>query len=322
MPTLLLAIDPDRLPTGAEAALRARAPGFEILISADRGDIERVMNEVEIAAAWLPRDLAEHMPRLRWWQLWAAGADWLPNRPGLVAHPVTVTNAVGIHAIQIGEHVFAVLLALARDLPTLVLAQRDRRWLKDDMAGARLFELHGRTLLLVGVGTIGARVAELAGAFGMRVLGVRSHPERAVAGVERMVGIDALDDVLPQADVVVSSVPRTASTMGMFDARRLALLPKGAVFVNVGRGGTVDERALSDALVSGHLRGAALDVTAKEPLPPESPLWAAPGLIITAHTAGQTPRYYERAMGLFLDNLERYIAGRPLRNVIDKAVGL
>lgn len=307
---------------GTDAALRAAAPGYDVVITSDREQIERVMNEVEIAAAWLPRDLAEHMPRLRWWQLWAAGADWLPNRPGLVAHPLTVTNAVGIHAIQIGEHVFAMLLALARDLPALVLAQRDRTWLKGGVAGERVFELHGRTLLLVGVGTIGARVAELANAFGMRVIGVRNHPDRAVAGVERMVGVEALDSVLPQAEVLVSSVPRTVTTVGMFDARRLGLLPPGAVFVNVGRGGTVDEAALSEALVSGHLRAAALDVTAEEPLPQESPLWATPGLMITAHTAGQTPHYYERALKLFLDNLERYVAGRPLRNVIDKGVGV
>ncbi len=170
------------------------------LLSQERAQIEAVLDDVEVAAGWLPKDLPERMPRLQWLQLWSAGADWLPRHPALVAHPVVVTTAVGIHGVQIGEHVFATLLALARDLPKYVLAQHERRWRPADEARPRVFELHGRTLLVVGVGAIGARVAKLGSAFGMRVMGVRRQPERAVAGVERMVGEAELDAVLPQAD--------------------------------------------------------------------------------------------------------------------------
>lgn len=322
MRTLLLAVDPGQLPAGTEARLRAAAPGYDIVIGTDRARIESVLDDIEIAAAWPPRDLVPRMSRLRWWQLWSAGADWLPRNPALVAHPMTVTSAVGIHGVQIGEHVFAMLLALAREIPTAVLAQQQHAWRHDDDVRSKLFELHGRTLVVVGVGAIGGRVAELGNAFGMRVLGVRRHPEKTMPGIERMVGDDELDSVLPEAQVVVSSVPRSPATEGLFDARRIGLLPEGAVFVNVGRGGTVDEAALAAALASGRLRAAALDVTEKEPLPAESPLWDAPNLLITPHVAGLTPRYNERALTLFEDNLSRYLRGAELRNVVDKEAGI
>jgi phosphoglycerate dehydrogenase-like enzyme len=142
-----------------------------------------------------------------------------------------------------------------------------------------------------------------------------------VANVERMVGPEALDAELARADAVVLTVPFTDETRNLLDAERIGRMKAGAVLVNIGRGGTVDESALAAALADGKLRGAALDVFETEPLPADSPLWGVANLLITAHYAGATPRYDERAMALALDNLARYRAGRPLRNVVDKRLG-
>jgi phosphoglycerate dehydrogenase-like enzyme len=319
MPVLLLAIEPEQLPEGVEARVQAAAPEYEVLVTRDRDEVLRRAGEIEIVMGFPPRDLLAGMPRLAWYQQWAAGADWLRDRPELVDADFTLTSAVGIHAVQIGEHVFAGLLALARELPAAVLAQRERRW--HGFNDVDTFELFEKNLLVVGVGAIGGRVAELGRAFGMRVTGVRRHPERATAGVERTVGPAELDAELAEADAVVLTVPLTDETRGLLDATRIGRMKRGAVLVNIGRGGTVDEAALAAALAEGRLRGAVLDVFETEPLPADSPLWGAPNLLVTAHYAGATPRYGERAMALTLENLARYRAGEPLRNVVDKRLG-
>lgn len=319
MPVLLLAIEPSRLPEGVEERLRATAPELELVVGRDRQAIADRAAEIEVVIGFPPRDLLASMPKLRWFQQWAAGADWLRDHPDLVDADFTLTSAVGIHAVQIGEHVMACLLALAREIPEAVRAQDEHRW--RDFNQVAPFELYEKELLVLGVGAIGARVAELGHALGMRVTGVRRDPTRGVAGVARMVGPDALDEVLPDADAVVVTVPLTNDTQGMLDATRIGRMKGGAVLVNIGRGGTLDEAALAEALRQGRLRGAALDVFEREPLPPDDPLWDAPNLLITGHYAGATPRYGERAMALALDNLRRYVAGQPLRNVVDKRRG-
>ncbi|MEJ2292994.1 MAG: D-2-hydroxyacid dehydrogenase [Deinococcales bacterium] len=319
MPVLLLAIERERVPQGVEERLRAAAPAYELLVTRDRDEVRARAGEIEIIIGFPPRELLTAMPNLKWYQQWAAGADWLRRHPELAEADFTLTSAVGIHAVQIGEHVFATLLALARELPAAVLAQRERRWRGFDRA--RPFELFDKDLLVLGVGAIGGRVAELGKAFGMRVTGLRRNPSKAAEGVDRMVGLDALDEVLPEADVVVLTVPLTDETRDLLSAERIGRMKPGAVLVNIGRGGTVDEQALAAALADGRLRGAALDVFETEPLPPGSPLWGLPNLLITSHYAGATPRYGERAMALALDNLQRYVAGEPLKNVVDKKLG-
>jgi phosphoglycerate dehydrogenase-like enzyme len=319
MPVLLLAIERERLPQGVEERLRAAAPEYELVVTRDRDEVRRRAGEIEIIIGFPPRELLASMPHLTWFQQWAAGADWLRRHPRLREADFTLTSAVGIHAVQIGEHVFATLLALARELPAAVLAQHERRWRGFDLA--RPFELFEKDLLVVGVGAIGGRVAELGKAFGMRVTGLRRNPAKGAAGVDRMVGPDALEEVLPEADVVVLTVPLTNETRDLLSAERIARMKPESVLVNIGRGGTVDEEALAGALADGRLRGAALDVFETEPLPPSSPLWGVRNLLITSHYAGATPRYGERAMALALDNLKRYRAGEPLRNVVDKKLG-
>src|SRR5206468_9781954 len=183
------------------------------------------------------------------------------------------------------------------------------------------FELAGKTLLLIRVGAIGARTAAIGSALGMRVLGVRRNPDAGVPGVDAMFVSSQLRDHLPEADFVVLTVPLSRETRGMIGEQELRAMKSSAYVVNIGRGGTIQEPALVRALREGWIAGAGLDVFAEEPLPKTSPLWELENVIITAHYAGLTPQYDDRAMAIFLDNLRRYQAGEPLRNVVDKRAG-
>jgi D-2-hydroxyacid dehydrogenase (NADP+) len=319
MRKLLLGLRDDEITAEQRDALRALAPDTELVVTADRARIEALLEDVSIAAGPIGGELVARAPQLRWYQQWGAGADWLLDYPELVERDLIITNVAGIHAIPISEHILALLLGFARAIPASQRAQLERRWAKGDERA--LFELAGKTMLIVGLGAIGARTAQLAGAFGMRVIGVRRRGGEPVPGVERVVGPEELHAVLPEADAVVLLVPLTRATAGLIGARELGLMKPSAYLVNVGRGATVDEPSLVRALAEGRIAGAGLDVFATEPLPQDSPLWTMRNVVITPHYAGSTPHYHERAMAIFLDNLERYQQGQPLRNVVDKQHG-
>ncbi len=319
MNILLYGDHPGNVDDELRAEIQRRAPGLRLLVSDDRAEIEAVLDRIEVAARRLPHDLLLQAENLHWYQQWGAGADWLARYPQAVAMDFVLTNASGVHPIQITEHIFALLLAFARGLPRAVQSQAQREW--DRAEGGNIFELYGKTMLLVGVGAIGERTAEVAAAMGMRVLGIRRHASEPAPHVEAMYGPDRLLDLLPGADFVVLTVPLTAETRGMFGRREFQAMKPTTYIVNIGRGGTIDETALVEAINSGQIAGAGLDVFETEPLPADSPLWTTPNVIVTAHYAGRTPRYEERARAIFLDNLERYAAGQPLRNVVDKKLG-
>ena len=336
MKTILLCFDDDTFTPDELARVHAQADGYEVLLTKDRAAIEAKLDDVEIAAGAFPRDLLGRASNLRWWQQWGAGADWLLNAPEVRAMEFTLTNTSGIHAIQISEHIFAFLLAFGRNLPQAMDAQREHIWVSNHWQASHsstirpgqkfnyyishqaVFELAGKTMVLVGVGAIGLRTARLAQAFDLRVIGVRRHADRALPHVDRVVGPDDLHSVLPEADFVVVTAPLTPETAGMFDAAAFAAMQPSAYFVNIGRGGTVVEPDLIAALQSGAIAGAGLDVFAEEPLPPESPLWDLPNVIITSHYSGLSPEYDARALEIFLDNLHRYRTGEPMTNVVDK----
>lgn len=314
------------------AQITAALPtGMTVLQATSRAEIGRHIDDIEIVAGYLPLPLLPQATALRWWQSWSAGNDWLLDHPAAQQMSFALTSAKGVHPIPISEHVFAMLLTFARQLHRSIEAQQRRTWLKVSfeaaasadtvLAGRDLFELAGKTMLIVGAGAIGARTAQLAKAFGMDVIGVRRNPANGVDGVDRMVSAADLLSVLPEADVVVSAVPLTAETRNQLDAEAFAAMKKGAILINIGRGGTVDEAALIAALESGHLGGAGLDVTAKEPLSADSPLWTMKNVLITAHYSGDTPHYDERVLAILLENLERYKRGEPLLNLVDKAAG-
>lgn len=305
------------------ARIQAIAPGAQVLVCpGDRtspDDLDRAFAQAEVVFLFgqeLTRERLQRAGRLRWIQSAYAGVDRLLEAvPELRHHPAVLTNARGMHAATIAEHVFLMMLAWARRLPAYLQNQRMRRWERLPVR-----ELAGETLTVVGLGAVGQEVARRAHLFGMRVLGVRRRP-RPVPGVDRVVSPAQLHEVLAVAPWVVISVPLTPETRRMIGQAELAAMRPGAFLINVARGEVIDEAALMDALGRGLIAGAALDVFATEPLPPHHPLWTMENVLITPHVAGNLRDYVGAALELFLDNLERYVQGEPLRNQVDKERG-
>jgi phosphoglycerate dehydrogenase-like enzyme len=305
-------------PAALRAALR-RVPGLgrriDLTESHDPTGLDPALQSAEVLLAgdFPAHDLARRAPRLRWIQSTNAGVEKLVPAlpPGVV-----LTNASGVHPPKGGEFAMAALLMLQHRVPHFVTQQREQRW---DPAFST--PISGKTVVIVGVGRIGGEVARLARGFGLRVLGVRrtGAPHRFV---ERMYRPRQLTAVLPRADFVVIAAPSTPGTRGLIGRRELDRLPRHAGLVNVGRAAAVDYDALVDKLRRGELGGAVLDVFPEEPLPPDSPLWSVPNLIVTPHCAvDDGVAYVGRCLDVFVDNFGRYLAGRPLRNRVDPARG-
>lgn len=253
-------------------------------------------------------------PQLRFVQGTAAGAGEQVAAAGLSTAEldrVAVTSASGVHAGPLAEFALLGLLAFARGLPRLQREQAAHRWEHYPTP-----ELAGRTIVVLGVGAIGARIAVLAKAVGMYVIGVNASGRAPEAPVDEHVSAEQLPQVARRADALVVTLPATAQTVGMVDATVLESLRPGAIIVNVGRGKVIDEQTLIQCLRTGHLAGAALDVTAQEPLPATSPLWALPNVLLSPHTAALSPQENDRIVDLFIDNLNRLLTGRELRNSI------
>jgi len=244
----------------------------------------------------------------KWLHIFAAGVD-NPVFAEIRSRGIRLTHSAGSSAIPIAHTVIMQVLALSRAARTFAVAQSAHEWAETDVV-----DVEGRTMGIVGLGNIGAEVARLAQQFGMRVIGVRRSP----TGDEpcETWSTDRLHELLPMVDVLVLTAPLNADTLGMIGAKELALLPAGAHVVNVGRGKVIDEPALAAALASGHLGGASLDVFVVEPLPTESPLWDLPNVILTPHSAGDTPLAAARAAEIFADNLGRFVRGEPLCNEV------
>jgi phosphoglycerate dehydrogenase-like enzyme len=243
--------------------------------------------------------------------------------PEVVASDITITNARNVHGPVVAEHAMALMYALAKRLHIARDAQRRREWFQQKMwdSTPRPRELAGATVVLVGLGAIGENIARAAHAVGMHVIGVREHPTRGSRWVERVVGFDRLDTVLPSADFVVLAAPVTDKTRRLFDGFRLALMKPSAYLVNVARGSLIDHEALASAIREKHLAGAALDVFDEEPLAADSPLWEIEELLITPHTAALSENLWQRHFDLLAENLKRFRAHRPLVGEVDKQKG-
>ena len=262
-------------------------------------------------------DLPELAPNVAWVQATSAGIGQFVRRTGYARRmPRTVfTTASGVHAQPLAEFVLLAMLGHVRGLLPTVHAQRRRHW--ERFAGS---DLEGRMALVVGYGRIGVLVGRMASAFGVTVLGVRSRKngeDPAAVHAAELHGPESLRDLLPRADFLVLAAPHTDETEGMIGATELAALPAGAALINIGRGALVDEAALVASLESGHLGSAYLDVFETEPLPPESPLWGMPNVLVSPHSGSTSDRENGRITDLFCDNLRRWQAGEPLRNVLD-----
>ncbi|HUX21440.1 MAG TPA: D-2-hydroxyacid dehydrogenase [Spirochaetia bacterium] len=315
MKVLLIAIEPERIPSERLAEIRSIAMGYETLVSKNEEEIRSRHEDIEVVAGSIPHRLLIELPNLRWYQQYGAGADWLMKHPETAERDFLLTNSSGVHAVPITEHIMAYLLCFARGFKASILGQGQRVW--EENRRQPLFELYGKRALLIGVGAIGARFAGVASVFGMEVVGVRRTTGRRVEGILRTVGPDSIDAELPEADFLVLTMPHTPETHHMIDERRIALMKSSSYLVNIGRGGTVDEEALVKALSERRIAGAGLDVFETEPLPEGSKLWELENVIITPHYSGITPRYTERFMEIFIDNLKRFVRGEALRNLVD-----
>jgi phosphoglycerate dehydrogenase-like enzyme len=289
---------------------------------------EEAMREIADAHAYvgfgMPRALFVAGRQLRWVHSAAAGVGSLLFRE-MTESDVVLTNSAGIHAVPMAEHVLGGILYVLRQFDIAVAQQRERLWNRDPFVGesTRVRELSECRALIVGAGGIGTEIARRLSALGTRCIGVRRRPERgAPDGFHTVHGVDALDTLLPESDIVVIAAPATAETRGLVTAERLDHLPHGAIVVNVARGFLLDERALAERLRAGRLSGAVLDVFEHEPLPPDSDLWHTPRLLLTPHVSATSPSgYWQRELALFTDNWARFASGRPLRNVVDKRAG-
>ncbi|HEY8741706.1 MAG TPA: D-2-hydroxyacid dehydrogenase [Chloroflexota bacterium] len=310
---MLLLLYPDPGPRW-RAALAGAAPGVELLVTSDPAEAVQLIAEADALYGNLTPAMLQAAHQLRWVQTSMAGLERYMF-PELVASSLTLTNARGIYSDVIADHVFACVLAFARDLPRLLRAQQEGRWLRE--AQVQAFQLQGMTAGIVGFGGIGSEVARRAQVTGMAVLAVDPAPHAEVDGV-LVWGPERLDDLLARSDFVVVCAPETPETRGLFNAERFAKMKRGARFINVGRGMVVQLHALTDALQRGQLAGAALDVYETEPLPPDHPLWGMENVLLTPHSAAYAVPAEERRLALVVDNVRRFVAGEPLRNVVAK----
>lgn len=282
--------------------LRDVLPGSEILLSWNfRAD--------QLRKAW---DLATDLKWIHWC---GAGVD-AALFPALRDSEVILTNARGVFDRPMAEYVLGLIIAMAKSFPDTFAAKSTRTW-----AYQLTGKIEGRRALIVGTGSIGRSIASLLGAVGMQVTGVGRTPREGDADFGRIHGIDELNSVLAAADYVINVTPLTEATHNLFSSIRFAAMKPAARFINVGRGASVDEPALKKALDNGIIAGAALDVFQTEPLPADSPLWSTENLIISPHMSGDFFGHERALVELFVENLRRYRAGIPLKNVVDKLAG-
>jgi phosphoglycerate dehydrogenase-like enzyme len=296
--------------------LMSSVPGLTV-VRPTAEDAAEALSTADAAYGVLPIELLAATTRLRWLQAQQAAPPPGFYYPELVAHPAVVTNMRATYTDHVATHTVALVLALCRGLPRYVRDQQTASW-NPDWDPDAVVPLSEATALIVGVGAVGTEIGRLLHAFGVRVTGIDVRPEDR-PGFAGVLPVEALDDQLPFADLVILTVPHTPDTEGMIDARRLKLFKASAFFVNVGRGPTVHLDALDAALAAGQLRGAALDVFETEPLSADHPLWRRPEVLITPHVAGAGPHEAERRFAVLLENARRFVAGDNLINVVDKS---
>lgn len=316
---------------GADIAAQAKRLGMDLELVVLPADPEGRLGEADCARldlAFFSADVfpqfsrqffstVRKAPKLQWLQVFNAGVDH-PIYTEMIQRGVKLTTSAGTTAVPIAQTAIAGLLMLARNFPRWLAAQRERRW---DPARTPDFprDLAGQTMVVLGLGSIGSEIARLAQALGLRVIGVRRSAMKPGDPVDELHPPQQLAALLPRADWLVIASPLTAETRGLIDAAMLERLPRGARLINIGRGEIVDEPALIAALQSGRLGGAYLDVFATEPLPPESPLWGLPNVLVSPHNSAAASGNDERVFQLFMANLERWHAGQTLTNEVISA---
>jgi phosphoglycerate dehydrogenase-like enzyme len=303
--------------------IRKRWPQMQVLHLPDYDRLPEELPDTDIFVGYsLRAPQLNDAKKLKWIHSTAAGVAQLMY-PELRDSGIVVTNPSGIFSVPMAEHTMGMLLAMARNFPDTLRQQELKKWGQQDLwdKPQHLTELNGRILLIVGYGSIGQELARRAHAFDMRIWGVTRSGTGDSKHAEKILPVAQLSDALPEADYVVIAAPETQETRHLIGAAQIARMKPGARLVNVGRGSLLDETALLQALESGKLGGAALDVTSTEPLPAESPLWTAPNLFITPHTSALSERLWHRQTAILMQLLEKWFAGEELFNRVDFSRG-
>lgn len=309
--------------------IKAMSPEISLVNNGNEGALTAdLLKDAEVLYSLAADFPMEAAPNLKWLQMNSAAVNQLAGLP-ILQSDVVVTNVSGAYTTAVAECAMAMLLGMARRLPLGFALQGRREWDSYVMQG---YDLYGKTLGIVGYGSIGRHIGRLAHGFGMKILACKRQPEErrdtgfALPGTgdaegglpEAWYGVDEIEKMCALSDILVITLPLTDHTRNIIGRAELAALPAGAFVINVGRGGVLNEAALLELLKSGHIAAAALDVFENEPLPADSPMWDAPNLMVLPHIASWTVSQPERAAAIFIENVKRYVTGEPLLNVVDK----
>jgi phosphoglycerate dehydrogenase-like enzyme len=310
-------------PAWLRQRLKQNFPDIEFVQLESLERLSQELPETDIFVGWSLRpDQFLSAKRLKWIHSPAAAVHQLMF-PELIRSQVRVTNSTGVHGPVVAEHAIGLMLALAKRMPQAMHYQMKATWAQELLwkEQPRPREVAGDTVLVVGMGSIGREFTARAKALGMKVLAIRENPGKGTDGADAVFAPGKLDELLPQAGYVLLCTPVTEATTRIINRARLAKMKPEAYLINVARGTLVDEPALIEALQSRRIAGAALDVFEHEPLPADSPFWSLDNLLITPHTAAVTERLWERHYDLIVENMQRFIAGKPLLNEVDKSRG-
>lgn len=294
--------------------------GLEIVRVGSADEAVAVIGDADVYYGRPSDALVAAARNLKLLQAQSAGVDFLMQMPGVAGSAIPLANTRGAHAPSIAEHAFALLLALSRGLPTCFDWQRQRYWARGE--GYRMpKEIMGGTMGIVGYGAIGREIAQRAVGFGMKIVAVDAHPAANAPHVAEVWPATRLPDLMAASDIVMVAAPYTKESHHMLDAAAFAAMKPGGYVIVVSRGGIVDEAALADALASGHLAGAGIDVAEREPLPDDSRFWDLPNVILTPHLAGSSTQKERRCVEILRENILHLQRGEPLVNVVDKQLG-
>lgn len=301
-------------------AIRAVVPDVNLVARSDESEVaEEIVDAQVLIGDHISIANLERAEQLFWHHRPWVGVEKILN-PMYVEKGVIMTNGSGTNSANIAEHVIGMMLAFAREFPRFFRDKAEKRWRSWDAGDKTIFDLEGQRVLCLGTGAIGQEVARRLVAFGCEMVGA-SRSGNEAPGFLRTVAIDDMGDELSEADSIVNCLPMTPTTDKIVSREMIARMKKGSRFYNVGRGGTVDQDALIEALQSGHIAAAGLDVMTPEPLNPDSPLWEMDNVIITSHTAGDSPRSHQRMKDLVVEQIRRYQAGEQLMNIVDVSAG-
>ena len=309
--------------SGKESFVDQLSTEFPEVEFVDANNVEEQVLQIrdaDVYHGWPTREVFVAAERLRWLHCPGTGVDQITEIPELAESDVVLTNARGPHAPSMADHALGMVINLAHRWWELFEDQRAHRWEPSRPRGTNV-DLSGSTMGILALGDIGTQVAQRAKGFGMKVYAVDKHPRPAPPVVEELWGLDRLDELLGMSDWFVVTAPFTPETRGLIDSRRIGLLKEGAYLIVISRGGIVDEDALLEALRSGKVAGAGMDVFAQEPLPDDSPFWDMDNVVISPHSSAVTSRMFEDRRAIFKENLRRFLANEPFLYVCDKRAG-